>query len=157
MRTEGHTLQIRPCKWHATIGAPDLGSAELRGWGSHRFVPISHCLSDLLSLSSGMPRFVPNCSDLFQFPPISFQSKLEQMRETPFFCRPLLQSPKTTTSHSSRLAFLRLYSDWHHHNQALSCAPHCVPRCWWGRGMHEERIRFPRSVSLLTYAHWLGF
>ena len=72
--------------------APDLGSAE----GDHpdlfRFVPISPFSSDLRSLFSGVPRFVPICSVFFRFVPLCFQNKSEQIRETPF-CPPLLQIP----------------------------------------------------------------
>ena len=62
-----------------------------------RFVPICVFLicSDLRSMFSGIPRFVPICSVFFRFVPICFQNKSEQIRETPF-CRPLLQIPDFT-------------------------------------------------------------
>ena len=59
-------------------------------WGRQKGVtPIC---SDFLRFAP--PRFVPICSGVFQFVPIYFQNKSEQIRETPF-CRPLLQVPET--------------------------------------------------------------
>ena len=74
------------------LGAPTLGSAERGHPDFFRFVPISPFCSDLRSLFSGIPRFVPICSVLFRFVPRTNQNKSEQIRETPF-CWPLLKVP----------------------------------------------------------------
>ena len=62
--------------------SPHLGVGRR---GSPQFVLISPFSSDLRSLFSGMPQFVPICSDLF--------SKHMRTNQGTRFCRPLLQVP----------------------------------------------------------------
>ena len=50
-------------------------------------------------------RSLPICSVFFRFVPMCFQSKPEQIRETPF-CRPLLQIPTSLRGRKTRWTFL---------------------------------------------------
>ena len=69
---------------------------RVRRRGSPRFVLISPFSSifssDLPSLFSGIPRFVPVCSVFFRFVPICFQNKSEQIRD-PLSADPFCKSP----------------------------------------------------------------
>ena len=86
------------------FGAPSMGSPERGHPDLFRFVPISPFSSDLRrTLFSGIPQFVPICSDFFRFVPICsdlfrFVFRTNQNKSgKPPFCRPLLQVPEGYT------------------------------------------------------------